>query len=881
MMSESQKIIQRILHVDWKDITQGRSSGVEENIKNKVVVDFLEALGYDRARDMDFEYFVENKRADIAIKIDNTLKFIVECKSPEKDLDNYVDQALEYALKKQVKYVILTNGKEFRLYLTFIENIVDPKDRLLKTIFISELKESFDEINQLISKKSLIQQTLDKWSDKKAEELVQKITPQKLLELLNDAKLELKKDISPKIIRKYNSDNRFKSKVDDWIKETANLNPKNKKEWLSRLSEEFAYSLVNKLYFFRIAEDRGILKYHKIDAHLNKTALHEGIKKGWNKLIKSCFDAVLRYDYHAIFDEGLFDEIEFNDTTIGSIVAKLTQYNFNTITSDIIGNVYQKHLSADERKKLGEFYTPKEVIYYILDNLNMDIDSTILDPACGSGGFLIGAYDKLVGIYNKSNWKTKLRSIHEEILFHNVFGVDINPFAVHMSAMNLALKNLTEKTDFIHIVQGDSLSGMGLEKWIKEKKTDTAHTFPEKYDIIVGNPPYEVIYSKERPQEFNYYKAHYTSAEYNPNLFALFIEKYISHLKEDGQFGFIVSNSLLTNQYFKNLRKIILDKCIINQIIDLGSGVFEKAIVNTMIILLRKESDNNKRNNHIMKIANFVKNIQALELRDFKFNNLKQNNFYKSPNYNFDLYLADKTFLKLKDKLEINTVRLGTIAEIKRGMVLNTQSCLSKYKKDERWKKVLVGKDVSRYYLINPDHYLLFDKKYAGGGCWDESIYLAKEKLLIALITGGMEYRINGMYDDEKYFSLQNYNNLVMTSFDYSIKYVLALLNSSLMNYYYKKLFIDKNIKRVQLNQLPIKKVGIDEQFKFIKPVDEIIELNNERKKTNERGPLQKIDLKIKSISKKIDLLVYNLYSITKKEADNIDKEIGANSFSS
>jgi len=101
------------------------------------------------------------------------------------------------------------------------------------------------------------------------------------------------------------------------------------------------------------------------------------------------------------------------------------------------------------------------------------------------------------------------------------------------------------------------------------------------------------------------------------------------------------------------------------------------------------------------------------------------------------------------------------------------------------------------------------------------------------------------------------------------------------LNYYYKKLFIDKNIKRVQLNQLPIKKVGIDEQFKFIKPVDEIIELNNERKKTNERGPLQKIDLKIKSISKKIDLLVYNLYSITKKEADNIDKEIGANSFSS
>jgi hypothetical protein len=292
-----------------------------------VVIDFLLALGYDRDEDLDFEHWVENKKADIAIKVHNVPKIIVECKSPEINLNNYVDKALSYAYGQQIKYVLLTNGKEFRLYLSFIENVVDPKDRLLmEPILITNLKERFEEINEVLSKKSLVQQTLDQWSEKKSKEIMQTITPQRLLSLLDEAKSELKKDILPKISRQYGLNKQFREKVDEWIENTAGLSGRNRKEWVNKLSEEFAYSLINKLYFFRISEDKGILKYHHINAHLTgATSKQKGLEQGWNKLIKSCFQAVLQYDYHAIFDEELFDEIEFGDSVVGEIVSKLAK----------------------------------------------------------------------------------------------------------------------------------------------------------------------------------------------------------------------------------------------------------------------------------------------------------------------------------------------------------------------------------------------------------------------------------------------------------------------------------------------------------------------------------------------------------------------------
>ena len=121
--SEIIKNVKELQNIDLDDVLVGKKTGVEENIKLKIVIELLKLLGYDIVKDMDFEHYVKNKRADIAILYGGKPKIIIECKSIEKELDKHIEQALSYAIKKQVNYVILTNGIEIRLYKSFIENI--------------------------------------------------------------------------------------------------------------------------------------------------------------------------------------------------------------------------------------------------------------------------------------------------------------------------------------------------------------------------------------------------------------------------------------------------------------------------------------------------------------------------------------------------------------------------------------------------------------------------------------------------------------------------------------------------------------------------------------------------------------------------------------
>ena len=108
----SKEKILELQNIDLNLVTYGKKAGVEENVKLKIIIPLLQLLGYDINKNMDFEHSVRNKRADIGLKINNVLRIIVECKSIEQSLDKHIEQALDYAWKKQVNWVILTNGIE-------------------------------------------------------------------------------------------------------------------------------------------------------------------------------------------------------------------------------------------------------------------------------------------------------------------------------------------------------------------------------------------------------------------------------------------------------------------------------------------------------------------------------------------------------------------------------------------------------------------------------------------------------------------------------------------------------------------------------------------------------------------------------------------------
>ena len=187
----------KIQKTDLADVWKGKKSGVEENVKILIVLPLLEALGFDRQKDMDFEHFVENKRADIALLVNGQPKVVVECKSLEKNLDDHISQALNYAIKKAIPYALLTNGKEFRLYKPFVENIVNPKDRLLVTAKLETLTYDFKELSDWISRESLIKK-IDKKAKKVVEKLRAEITPKTLIENLKNAQA-----IHPQMLREH------------------------------------------------------------------------------------------------------------------------------------------------------------------------------------------------------------------------------------------------------------------------------------------------------------------------------------------------------------------------------------------------------------------------------------------------------------------------------------------------------------------------------------------------------------------------------------------------------------------------------------------------------------------------------------------------------
>ncbi len=437
-----------IQKINLDDVWQGKKTGVEENVKIKIVLPLLHELGYNDITDMDFEHYVENKRADIALLVEKQPKVIVECKSLEKNLDDHINQALNYAMKQQIPYVLLTNGKEFRLYKPFIENLVNPKDRLLLSIHLKTLVHDYPELKDWISIDSL-KTKIDKKAGQIAKKLNESITPKTLTENLKNAKESLTEDAKEKILPAFKTDLEFRGLVDKWIKDSE-LDSTKTQEWVDILANEVAYSFINKLYFYRIAEDRGIVK-----PKLKKQAVSQIVKYiDYNDLLKAAFADILRIDYEAIFKHDIFDKINFSEGHLKRIVDDLAQYNFAKINSDIIGKIYEDHVSKDERKRLGQFYTPDYIIDFILNNIPIRVNYKLLDPACGSGGFLIRAYDKFL----KISIERKSENAHKTILEHNLFGYDVNPFAVHLTAMNLALKNIESKTDALNIIERDSLT---------------------------------------------------------------------------------------------------------------------------------------------------------------------------------------------------------------------------------------------------------------------------------------------------------------------------------------------------------------------------------------------------------------------------------------
>ncbi|UCC20071.1 MAG: N-6 DNA methylase [Promethearchaeota archaeon] len=573
--------------------------------------------------------------------------------------------------------------------------------------------------------------------------------------------------------------------------------------------------------------------------------------------------------------------------------------NLEDLDLDIISKLYAKTRKHDEKRILGEFYTPISVVKYILDAVgfskNNEIENRkLVDISCGSGSFIVQAVIRTIEYWKEKLNITKLSelSVNEaksiiENIQTNIIGVDINPVAVILCQINIQLVlfnifNLIRKSE----------KNYTFPKFKIFNKSALELSITEEYDFVVGNPPYLFIRDIPQNQRNMIDKKNLETNVGQYDYYQIFMELGIKLLKNHGILGYIVPDSLLALSNRKVIRKYIYENVKIKELYHIGPK-FKEPIVSNTIVILQKE------NNIIEREANQIL-IKIAMPEEIKSKLVGQNNI-KEWNYDFLIHLSredvlilrylNAVFPKLGHLMNQNLYEISLSRGVelgKEGEIIYCNRCdkflpLPKEKLicplcDTKLSKNLVEniiysrinsskkKDFLPYiysierYLIKEFRYIDISKK--GINYKDLEIY--KDRIIIRQMS--QNAWICAAYDKGLSLTSQSFYNLKIRAapvLEFNNYYLLGILNSSLLSYFfiksfgsYKKLFPRILIEKIK--NLPIKVPKSEEEKQKAKKIIEIAKLMLEDGKI------------LKPYLKTIDSLVFELYDITKSNQNYI-----------
>lgn len=378
------------------------------------------------------------------------------------------------------------------------------------------------------------------------------------------------------------------------------------------------------------------------------------------------------------------------------------------------------------------------------------------------------------------------------------------------------------------------------------------------FDIVIGNPPYITYKGKEvvdiSDAEVKQLISLYpNSAEYKVNSYALFTENGVKLLKKGGTLSFIIPSTILQNEYLKKIRKYLVTKYHISQIVSFANKVFE-AVTDSIILNVI-----NQHSNKLDTIAIRKSDLDFSNLDDLK--TYSQQNWDDEPNdYVINLKTTEDEDIIIS-KIELNSEFVDDYLEVYVGIVANgIKKFLSSTKVNSNYKKYLQGKHIDNFAIYPDKLFINFIKEELHSNT-DETVYLQKEKILVRK-TGN---RLIAVIDEEKYFTDQSiYNLYPKRGKSVNLKIITALLNSPMLEYYFNKKMITNPdvfpyIKGIHLKKLPIK-LPKDKTLenKIESLVIKIIE--GKRNETD-----------VTKLKQQLNHLVYKIYELTEDEINTIE----------
>lgn len=586
----------------------------------------------------------------------------------------------------------------------------------------------------------------------------------------------------------------------------------------------------------------------------------------------ACLLEVLGLEQNKEFENHLLDR-KTKDSI--QLLAGNMKKNKLSIES-LLGWFYQYFYEGSmQQEQLGQYYTQDWIVKYIVDQTfekyfcqNQDKPLRLLkvfEPCCGSGNFIFYILDKLVELYFKKEGLKPQDSL-PIILRDNLYAMDIDQRALKILDIALSYKlkrlHIEAKLENTNIEQGNYL----------EKKI--FHNF----DIIVGNPPYLENRKINKYLNKDVLKEKFKTARGRFDLLSIFLEKSIDDIYEKGIIGYILPASILVNNNFVHIRQKILKECAITQVINMGDGVFSHVYMDMSIILLLKNCHESRKQNIIetknLKVVGDKKN----RLVDSNFVELKQAYYYNTLKNVFDVHSTPAVFC-LRDRVYEDYPPLKEHCEIIAGVATGNirHKLLSRKQWDLKQVPVLEGKDIQRYFCQWNGLYLFNDRRMVEGKKGEYATFMREEFVLQPklLIRQTADCYI-AAYDEEQYYLLNTLYACISKNEKLHIKYVLALLNSKLLNFMYqsliyesKKLFPQIKIYHIQNSPIKIEKIGTQQYF--IRIVDYIEYLKKEY--FYSAGNDKSIELEIKKQQYKIDQAIFDIFELSKKEISMIENK--------
>lgn len=858
------------------------------------------------------------KRADYLFRIDGTDRFVCEAKKPAEVLNSdHAFQAKRYARNKVLPLALLTDFEGLCLYVVAVKpRRSDPADAgLWKKWHYTEYPAHARELWDLLSREAVAGGALDRELDKLPKSPSGKGRARQLWLIRPDRTRAIDAEFLAFL------DESRRTLGSDLLRHnpTAGL-----RDDLPRLNEA-VQRILDRLLFLRICEDRdidtGLVLNRAVENFLHATGdprarratqpelrgvvnepptgqpnlsthqLWPALVTHFQRLDRRPASPVPFFNGH-LFKPHFTEELQVGDAWLTDFLNDLggddSEYLFNIIPVEILGTIYERFLGKvirpqglgvtieekpEVRKAGGVYYTPQYIVHYIVEQtVGKLLDSQppektlalrFLDPACGSGSFLIRVFERVC-----EHWQAWLlahpkarkknlcwiedatgdvhltAALKRRILTANIYGVDLDPGAVEVTQLSLYLKMLEhenrntlarERELFAeedepallpplaaNIKCGNSLiaSDFSLDpdELVRVRAFDWDVQFAAimktgGFDAVVGNPPYvqiENIPTEDRSYFVSVYGENGKLGK-RYDLYQVFVMRAIRLLRAKARLGYILPNTFLMGHSYSLLRKRLVGLGLIHELVDLPQGVFLGVVVDNVLLFFERQESAPMRAAYRIAVNKLQpksdKSRVAKRDWDESFE-IRQSALSAESEWKINVHTNPRQ-AQFFEKVERSGKRLGNETESSQGIILyrtEDEADEAKYtgfQPKKGWKHLLRGKNIGRYETIWGGEFVSY-----GEWLWcarDERFFNQPKLLLHAMRNKSLARRLVATYDEDLHYNAHNLGNIVSKSGSaFALKFILGIFNSALINYWYRSHFPNVNINPSDFRQIPL-----------------------------------------------------------------------------